>query len=171
MRAVGELIDGADASTRSLAARLAPPALSELGLVAGLDWLVDEMDRVYGLAVDFADDGLPKPTSQSVRSACFRTARELLINASKHSGVNRAALDCRREGDNLVLEVRDGGRGFDPALVIGDRTRGLGLRGIDERLRHIGGSLTWQAAPGAGARAIVCVPLAEAFNTVGAEQA
>jgi PAS domain S-box-containing protein len=171
MRAVGELIDGADASTRSLAARLAPPALSELGLVAGLDWLVDEMDRVYGLAVDFADDGLPKPTSQSARSACFRTARELLINASKHSGVKRAALDCRREGDNLVLEVRDGGRGFDPALVIGDRTRGLGLRGIDERLRHIGGSLTWQAAPGAGARAIVCVPLAEAFNTVGAEQA
>jgi PAS domain S-box-containing protein len=165
-RAVGALIDQADASIRSLAARLAPPALAEIGLVAGLEWLADEMERLYGLAVTVDDDHRPKPLTEGARTILFRAVRELLINVSKHAGVTRAQVECRCEGDNVVIEVADSGAGFDPQLPTASNAQGLGLRSVRERLHYIGGSLTWAARSGAGSRAIVVAPLARSASPV-----
>ena len=82
---VGALIDQANNAIRSLAAQLAPAVLHELGLVAALEWLSEEIERTFQLSVTIADDGRDKPLSQEARSILYRAVRELLINVAKHA--------------------------------------------------------------------------------------
>lgn len=165
-RSVGELIDRADASIRALASQLSPPALAEIGLVAGLEWLADEMNRLHGLAVEVKDDGAPKPLTQGARTVLFRAVRELLINVSKHAGVKQATVGCKCVDQRIVIEVRDSGSGYNQRHVATGRGGGLGLRSTYERLAHIGGRLDFTTPSGGGTLATVSAPLADAGSLV-----
>ncbi len=90
---------------RSLVFQLNPPVLAELGLAAALEWLGEEMQRSHGLAVQVTDDGLPKPLAQPSRSMVYRAVRELLINVSKHAGVDRGEVDVKKVGESMVVTV------------------------------------------------------------------
>lgn len=153
------LMGQAEASVRSLVFQLNPPVLSELGLVPALEWLADELKRSHGLAVEVSDDATPKPLPQASRSLVYRAVRELLINVAKHSGVQRATVQTRTSGDALVVGVRDGGRGFDPALVTGSLAKGMGLLSVRERMGFIGGRAEVRSAPGGGTEVSLVVPL------------
>lgn len=157
--AVGELIDRASRSTRSLAAQLAPAVLYELGLQPALESLAEEIERSFGLQVDIADDGQLKPLSQEARSILYRAVRELLINVAKHAGTRTAAVETQRSGDAIVLRIRDTGVGFDPVQVAARPQRGLGLVSVRERLSFIGGSAQVRSEPGAGTVAELSAPL------------
>lgn len=156
------LVERADESMRTLATRLAPAALYEFGLGPALQSLADELERDFALEVAIDDDGLPKPLSQSARSILFRAVRELLINVAKHAATRDAVVDCRRDGDSILLQVSDAGTGFDsesPKIKSGTQ---LGLPGIRERIALIGGSLQVVSAPGKGTKAIIRAPLSTA---------
>ena len=159
---VDALIDSADLSTRSLAARLVPAVLYELGLCPALEWLGEEIERTFGLKVIVVDDGSPKPLSQEARSILYRAARELLINVAKHARTDAAIVETLREGERIVVRVSDAGVGFDPAPLSAapQRGQGLGLVSVRERLSFIGGTAEVRSVPGDGTIAVLSAPLA-----------
>jgi signal transduction histidine kinase len=158
---VGRLIDDASRSIRSLASQLAPAVLNELGIVAALDWLGDEIERTFGLKVKVVDDGSPKPLDQDARSIVYRAVRELLINVAKHAGTDAASVESETHDDLVVVRVSDQGRGYVPGAAATGAHRGLGLISVRERLALIGGTADIRARPGGGTLGVLTVPLAK----------
>ena len=156
-----ELIDQAHRSVRSLMLHLSPPILGTLGLVPALEWLSEEMGRLYGLAVHIErEDDLPV-LEEPARTTIFRAIRELLINVSKHADTNLASIDChRQEGDRLSVTVTDQGRGFDyeKAVSCPAGESGFGLISVRERIEFIGGEMEVSSRPGAGATIRIIFP-------------
>lgn len=155
---VSDLVDEAGRATRSLAAQLAPAVLFDLGLLPALEWLAGEIGRSFGLRVDIADDGRPKPLAEQTRSVIYRAVRELLINVAKHAGVRQAEVRLQCDGGVLTVTVSDGGVGFAPADAVRSR-RTLGLASVRERLSYIGGSFELRSIPGDGTQATLRAPL------------
>jgi signal transduction histidine kinase len=85
--------------------------------------------------------------------------QEALHNVSQHSGARSATVTVRQTGESLMLIVEDDGRGFDPG-----RTRGLGLLGMEERVKLLGGRLEIQSQPGNGTVLRVTLPVAAAVT-------
>lgn len=162
---IATLVDTADARVRSLATQLGNPVLHQLGLVAALGALSDEMRRDYRLEVQLHDDGAEKDLEPPVSIIVYRAVRELLINVAKHAGTLRSRVrcevDCHTQGSTLVVVVSDDGRGFEPKDLELRATagNGLGLPMIRERLRFIGGSFDIASRPSAGVEATIMVPL------------
>ncbi len=167
-KSVAELVDQANASTRSLAAQLAPAVLYELGLTPALEWLGEEVNRTFGIEVSVHDDGRPKPLSQEARAILYRVIRELVINVAKHARTDSAIIEVQRAGDQISIRVSDAGVGYDPAALIATPRRGLGLVSVRERLSFIGGKLEVRSSPGYGTVAVMSAPLSS--NTEAASE-
>lgn len=170
---IAALIDTADVRVRSLATQLGNPVLHQLGLVAALGALSDEMRHDYRLEVQLHDDGAAKDLAAPVGIIVYRAVRELLINVAKHAGTLqsrvRCEVDCHTQGSTLVVVVSDDGRGFEPRdlELRGTAGNGLGLPMIRERLRFIGGSFDIVSRPSAGVEATLMVPLDPASAAAG----
>jgi signal transduction histidine kinase len=86
---------------------------------------------------------------QDVETAVFRIVQESLSNVQRHSGSRRARVRLRSQGRLLMAEVTDWGRGFDPAKQQSGRVSlGVGLRGMRERVRQLGGELAITSGAG-----------------------
>lgn len=157
---VRDLLSEAIRETRTLTFELSLPLLYEIGLKPALEWLAEQFQRKYGLAVAISgqdgDDGLEVPK----RVFLFQAARELCFNVVKHARARQAWVSLAREeeGSGVRLEVRDDGTGFDPRKRPLESEGGFGLFGIREQLRHYGGRLTLDTAPGAGTRIVIRIP-------------
>lgn len=156
----------ADARERvaSLSFELSPPILHDVGIVAAAQWLAEDLERRYGLAVrvDARDDGLT-PLDEALRITLFRALRELLINVARHAGTADARVRIRCEDDGAEIEVEDAGVGFDPGAV----NRGFGLRSVCDRVEHMGGSVRVVSSPGEGTRIRVRAPIGRARERGG----
>jgi len=163
------LLEQALQSSRDLVFKLSPPVLHELGLGAGLEWLVHQLRANFGIAGQFYDDLQPKPLTEDLRILLFQAVRELLTNVGRHSRAGMARVSSRVEGGGLVIEVSDDGAGFDPAEVPARRqgTAGLGLFSIREGLAHLGARMEILAAPGRGTRVLLRAPLLGQNRTSG----
>ena len=161
LKEIESLIDIANKSVRSLALQLSPPVLHSQGLVAALEWLVKEMERVYGLAVRLNDDGAAKNLDEKQRITFFRAARELLVNVAKHAKVDHATVTTLIDDHQLTLAVSDSGAGFDQELLLAARVHGpgLGLIGVKERIGFIGGSMHIDSTAGDGTTVTLTAPL------------
>jgi signal transduction histidine kinase len=146
---------------RTLAFQLSPPVLHTLGLVPALEWLTEEMERVYGLQVRLSDDGAAKPLDEPSRTTLFRAVRELLINVAKHAGARMAQVTSLRSGKRITLAVSDNGSGFDyqEMLRAAPGKGGLGLMGARERLEFIGGEMHVDSRPREGTTVTLIAPL------------
>jgi two-component system, chemotaxis family, CheB/CheR fusion protein len=161
LKAIEDLTDQANKSMRTLAFQLSPPVLHTLGLIPALEWLTEEMERVYGLKVRLSDDGAPKPLDEPSRSTLFRAVRELLINVAKHAGARMAEVTSLRSDKRLTLAVNDDGGGFDyqKALQAAPGTGGLGLVSLRERIEFIGGEMHVDSRPNEGTTITLIAPL------------
>jgi two-component system CheB/CheR fusion protein len=157
------LIESADERVRSLVFQLSPPVLHELGLRAGLAWLCDEMQRVYGLKVELEDQGCPTVSDPVVRTIVFRAVRELLINVVRHAEVSESRILCVEADRGLRITVSDGGGGFDVASILANATGSghFGLVSVRERLEFIGGRLDIRSVPHGGTEATLSLPIAD----------
>ena len=153
---IEELIEQADLSLRSVAARISPPALHDLGLVAALGWLAEDMSIQHGLAVRIEAEDAPEVAEDRVRVILHRAIRELLSNVVLHSCVRNAVVRIDQVGSSVRVVVHDEGVGFD--AKDGER-RGYGLRGIDEQIQYIGGALQVESSPSAGTKVTLTAPL------------
>jgi signal transduction histidine kinase len=146
---------------RSILMDLSPPSLSVLGLESALQSLAQDMERRHKVTVDFVADEEPKPLSEYQRDLVYRSARELLLNAIKHSGAKTIRLEVFRRGEELEVLTADNGLGFDPRRVMTPEAGAgrFGLFSIKERLQPMGGRLRLSSAPGQGAQARLIIPL------------
>jgi len=146
--------------TRTLVADLTPPMLHDFGLPSALNWLAEQMRRhQLTVTVETPHETDPKlPEEQSL--LLFQSIRELLINASKHSGAKEATVSLSQCDGELRIEVRDRGKGFDVPTKngVGD-SASFGLFSIRERMQTLGGSLELESEIGIGTKATLVLPL------------
>ncbi len=112
-----------------------------------------------GMHVEVRVDGAPVPVPAEVAAALVRTARGALANVVEHAAAQRVAITLTYQVDEVVLDVRDDGRGFDPGQVLPRGSRGRGLAGIRERATTLGGHADIESAPGEGTTVSVRFPL------------
>ncbi|WP_243060640.1 sensor histidine kinase [Nocardioides sp. SR21] len=112
-----------------------------------------------GLGVEVRVDGDPAEVPADVAEALVRTARGALANVVEHAAAQRVVVTLTYQGDEVVLDVRDDGRGFDPGLVRPRGTRGRGLAGIGDRAATLGGRADVESEPGEGTTVSVRFPL------------
>jgi two-component system sensor histidine kinase UhpB len=156
-RATGALLDATMQSVRRIATELRPPVLDDLGLVSAAEWLVDDLRGRSGLVVALeVASGVVEP-SPATATATFRILQELLTNVVRHAEATRIEVALARDGDDLLLTVRDDGRGIAPAQRSGGHA--LGILGMRERAAAVGGTLVIDAVPAGGTVVVARLPL------------
>ncbi|MBL8231008.1 MAG: MCP four helix bundle domain-containing protein [Bryobacterales bacterium] len=142
-------------SVRHLAMGLRPSLLDDLGLAAALRWQMREFSQRTGVSaeVEFSGDidGIP----EKERTFLFRIVQEAMTNCAKHAHAKSVRVQLARDSQLTMLQVRDDGRGFDTAA---SPREGIGLIGIEERVREIHGRLVVRSEPGRGTSLIVEIP-------------
>lgn len=137
-----------------------PPLLDDLGLVAALEWLVDQARARSTARVELDVVGSVHRLPPEVEVALYRVVQEALRNAERHADPEMIRITMRFD-EELLLTVEDDGRGFDVPPVTGDHVRAgrLGLMGMQERSQLIGGELEIDSMPGAGTTITIRVSL------------
>jgi signal transduction histidine kinase len=143
------------AEMRALIFELRPESLEIEGLVAALTKQVAVLRTRYKLNVE-ADLGEEPDLSMEMKHALYRIAQEALHNIVKHARASVVVLRLARQANEIILQVRDNGRGFDQA---GHFPGHLGLRSMHERVSKMGGTLTIESVPGQGTCVGVCMPI------------
>jgi len=157
------LTDRCASEVRTMSYLLHPPALEALGLAgAGRDY-IDGFARRSGLRVDLEISGDFGRLPAETELALFRVLQESLVNIHRHSGSRKASIRLARTTDQIRLEVRDTGRGMkktDDPLAEGPPAGGLGvgIPGMRERMRQLGGQLQIQSNA-QGTSVIATVPV------------
>jgi signal transduction histidine kinase len=149
------LVDQIVRTVRDLALGLRPSMLDDLGLQPALEWHVRDFTRRSGIAVDLRVEGTIDAVPDPHGTCIYRLVQEALTNCARHAGATR--LDVLVRGSLAAVEVtiQDDGRGFNPSAPRG----GVGLRGLEERVKELGGTLTVRSAPGTGTELKARVPL------------
>ena len=163
-----KLVDDMVRTVRDLALGLRPSMLDDFGLQPALEWHVRDFGRRFGIPVELSVDGDLERLPEQHRTCVYRSVQEALTNCVRHSRASRIDVSVVRKGDGLTVTVADDGVGFNPA----QRGGGLGLRGIEERVRDLHGILTIRSAAGAGTTLTMTVPLpTESMEVVRARAA
>ena len=129
---------------RTLSYVLHPPLLDDIGLVSATRWFVEGFSKRSGIYVDVQAHPIRRLPSD-VEMALFRVIQEALTNVRRHSGSNRAAIRIETKSESVVLEIEDHGKGLK---LVDDAENGhslfslgVGIPGMRQRLKHIGGKL------------------------------
>ena len=154
-----KLVDQAVTEVRTVSYLLYPPMLEELGLGSAIPWYLDGFSKRSGIAVTYdIPDNLGRLERDS-ELALFRVLQEGLTNIHKHSGTSAASLRITRSDDKALLELTDSGKGFPADILQSPAANwGVGLRGMSERLRQLGGDLQVTSGVG-GTQLRATVPL------------
>jgi signal transduction histidine kinase len=154
---------------------LHPPLLDELGLLSALRWLADGFHERSAIEVRLdlpqSMDRLPPDDELTL----FRIAQEALTNVHRHSASPWAAVRVKLQPTSITLEVEDGGRGMfrasDSESDQGAPPRGVGLAGMRERVRHVGGRFSVESTgSGTCIRATICVVPKRLARTPASEE-
>lgn len=151
-----ELVDRAIQSVRDVAANLRPAVL-DMGIVSALEWLCDEFVEHSNIdcTVEKLAEFFKLDEKRSV--GVFRIVQESLTNAARYSEATRVNILLDVHDSELVVEVRDNGKGFDQTTPLGRRS--FGLLGMRERALALGGNVDIISSPGNGTVVSVCIPL------------
>jgi len=150
-----KLVDDMFRTVRNLALGLRPSMLDDFGLQAALEWQARDFMSRSSLAVDLKMDGNFDSLPDKHRTCVYRIFQEAMTNCVRHAHAKSIQVAVTAEGDRLRVSVSDDGVGLDST----HRRNGLGLRGIDERVRELHGTMRLECEPGRGTRLIVHLPL------------
>jgi signal transduction histidine kinase len=163
-RAAGELaraaerLQGAIVETRRVLAALRPSAVDSLGLAGAIRRSLEEAAQEAGWSARFTDGLGDVRLAPAVETAVFRIVQETLANAARHARSATVEVELGVRAERLHLQVRDDGVGLLQAEAPG-ASRGLGLAGMRERARLLGGSCRIESAGAGGTRVTVDLPL------------
>jgi signal transduction histidine kinase len=157
------LVQQMSTEVRTISHLLHPPLLDEAGLSSALRWYVDGfvLRSKIKVALDLPEDfgRLPRESE----TAIFRVVQECLTNIHRHSGSPVARIHLRQRDDQVMVEIEDKGKGIPPEKqeeMTSSGTPGVGIRGMRERLRQLGGTLEIRSN-GSGTVVVAELPLAE----------
>jgi two-component system NarL family sensor kinase len=129
---------------------LHPPLLDEVGLSSALHWYTEGLGERSGLDIKLSvAENLPR-LEPEMELAIFRLVQECLTNIHRHSGSKTAQIRLAREADKVYVEVQDQGQGMSPERIADVRLKGagVGIRGMRERVRQLGGELAIESDSG-----------------------
>ena len=155
---VGEckkLVDELFLTVRSLALGLRPSMLDDIGLQAALEWHVRDFMSRYAISVDLKMTGEFDRLPERHRTCVYRVVQEALTNCVRHAAAHHVAITLTSADRELQLTVSDDGVGLKPE----DHGRGLGLIGIDERVKELHGTVTISADGMRGTTVAVRLPV------------
>lgn len=150
-------LEGAIVETRRVLRALRPSAVDSLGLADAMRRALEDAAHEAGWAVRFVDNLGEARVPAAVETAAFRILQESLLNASRHARSSSIEVELTRRPGWLHLDVRDDGIGLDHAAAAAER--GLGLRGMRERARLLGGTCRIESRRGGGTVISVALPL------------
>ncbi len=149
-------------AVRNLAMGLRPSMLDDLGLGPALEWQGREFSRRSGIPVAVQVDGSLDALPDSHRTCVFRVVQEALTNCARHSRAKNIRVTVHGEADKVSVSIQDDGVGMAAAESPG---LGMGLIGIEERARELGGSVTIRSQPGKGTSLRAEIPVEERVRT------
>jgi signal transduction histidine kinase len=156
LAAVKALAEKTVNEVRDLALLLRPSMLDDFGLIPALNWHAREMTKRTGLNVVVAADEEADDLPDDHKTCIYRLVQEAVNNCAKHANARTVEVTVKREGTRVLFSVRDDGSGFDTRFV-----RGLGLLGMEERVRRLGGHLQLNSQLGRGTSIIAELPVLE----------
>jgi signal transduction histidine kinase len=152
---------------RNMALLLRPSMLDDFGLLPALEWQAREIAKRTGLRVQVSSElpgELPDELPEEHKTCVYRVVQEALNNCARHAQASAVQVYVRHQAGQILVTVQDDGSGFDP-----QRVRGLGLLGMEERVRHLGGTFHIDSRPGRGTLLRATLPLAAIPETIQRE--
>ncbi|MFC1925036.1 PAS domain S-box protein [Chloroflexota bacterium] len=145
---IGRIVGG----VRRFTTDLRPDVLDDMGLAPALRWLTDRLRDEDGIEARLSVVGEEKRLSSDSELTLFRIAQEALSNVRRHSGATAATVTLEFQKKMVTLSIIDNGRGFEVPRMLSffARKQKLGLTGIAERVRLLGGEYTVESSPGKG---------------------
>jgi signal transduction histidine kinase len=149
------LVDKMFRTVRDLALGLRPSMLDDFGLQAALEWHVRDVTRRYGIDIELNVDGNFDALPDQHQTCVYRAIQEALTNCVRHAKAHSIKVNVTGHDDGLHITVSDDGIGFDLA----QRRDGLGLLGLEERVKELDGDMTITSAIGQGTTITMHLPL------------
>ena len=152
-------------TARETASDLRPGLLDDVGLAAAIEWEAKQFQRRTGVKCTFTDTAEQTQFDREQSTALFRICQELLTNIANHAGATAVTIALKKQGDELILEVSDNGKGIKEEQV--SSSMSLGILGMRERTIVLGGAFSITGQGGKGTTATVRIPLGAAGRTKG----
>jgi PAS domain S-box-containing protein len=150
------LIDHAIHTVRRVSTELRPGLLDDLGLAAAIEWQAEEFTERTGVRTDLHLSEEAVTLGSDVVTALFRIFQETLTNVARHAQASQVRVELITDPDQVMLQVRDDGRGIAEHEI--RDSQALGLLGMRERARALGGEVTIKGVPGQGTTVTVRIP-------------
>ena len=150
-------------AVHDLSLQLRPSVLDDLGLVPAMERLTADFERIHGIPVTLETHlGDTERLPPAVETTLYRIGQEALTNVARHADARAVSVILERREGVITLIIEDDGCGFDVTtrLAGGGDSRSLGIFGMRERATLLGGTLTVESTPGAGATIFAEIPLA-----------
>ena len=157
MAAMSEVIDEALKNLHAVTAELRPVILDDFGLAAALEWQVEEFRSRSGIECNMQNSGSEPDLPKDQATAVFRIFQECLTNILRHAQAGKAVVRLEEKDGELILEVRDDGRGITADEI--NNPTSYGLLGMRERLYPWNGSITIEGRAGQGTCVTIRLPL------------
>jgi len=151
-----DLIDKTIKDVRSIAIRLRPGVLDDLGLVDALEWLTSDFENRSSINAVFEHTDVGE-LNETVSTAAYRICQEALTNVARHARASRVSVVLKVENKILSLSIRDDGRGFDTEGLT--ESEGVGIAGMRERAMLAGGVLEVSSEKGKGCHVLFKVSI------------
>jgi PAS domain S-box-containing protein len=160
LKKLRSMAESALEGVRRFSQDLRPSILDDLGLVPALEWLVTDLKESCGMTTRFEVTGSSRRLVPEIELAVFRIVQEVLSNVRRHSQASAVEVALDFGSDALTLIISDNGKGFDMPQRTSDLALSgkLGIIGIRERTRLIGGTIIVQSEPGGGTTVTLRVP-------------
>jgi PAS domain S-box-containing protein len=165
IESIAEVVDQTIKSVRRISTELRPGILDDLGLMAAVEWAVEEFEARTGTKcrLDLPENDSAIDSDRA--TAIVRILQETLTNVARHANASAVEVRLLKEPGNVILEVRDNGRGVREEEL--SASGSLGIRGMRERALLLGGELTIQGISGQGTTVWMRIPLAEPKSVGG----
>ncbi len=153
---MAELIDSTISTVRRISSDLRPALLDDVGLVAAIQWYVQQFQARTGIRCEYEASIETADIDPDRANAMFRMCQEILTNVLRHASATFVRVHIRQDEGWLVLQVKDNGRGITDEESRGEQS--LGLVGMRERARLVGGDVAVRGLGGKGTSVVVRVP-------------
>jgi signal transduction histidine kinase len=152
-----KLVDSTIQTVRKISSKLRPGVLDDLGIVAAIEWQTQDFRDRTGIKCELNSSVEDVELDRDRSTAVFRIFQETLTNVIRHAKATRIIVNVDEDAGNLILRVKDNGRGITESEI--SNLKSLGLLGMRERALLFGGEVKISGIPGEGTTVTVTIPM------------